>query len=131
MHGIEPVQILVLVFEAIFVLLLVSCEIKKHRYIETEAEVIDYRIDRTGASYRDGIPFKIVTYRYHLNGTEYTESERVLISKKKLARVKMCSIYVNPRNSRKFVTQFQISMWQTYTLIGLVFVVLSIPMYIV
>lgn len=131
MRGIEPVQILALVFEAIFVMLFVSCKIKKHRCIETEAEVIGYHIDRTGASYRNGIPFKIVTYRYHLNGTEYTESESVYISKKKLARVKTCSIYVNPRNSRKFVTQFQISMWQTYTLIGFVFVVLSIPMYLV
>ena len=132
MHDIDSIQILFFIFEIIFVLLFVSCEIKKRRYIETEAEIIGYRIDKTGESYREGlIPMKIVTYRYYWNGTEYTESETVLVSKKKLAETKTCSIYVDPHNNRKFVTPFQISMWRIFMLIGLVFVVLSIPMYIV
>lgn len=125
-HGIEPIQILAFIFEIVFALLFVSCEIRKHRYIETEAEIIGYRIDKTGASYREySIPMKIVTYRYYRNGTEYTESESVLVSKKKLARTKTCSIYVSPRNDRKFVTPFQISMWRTLMFTGLAFVVLT------
>lgn len=123
MPNLDDMQILLCILEAVFLLLYISCEIRKSHYAETGAEIIDYHIDR--GSLRHWISMMIVTYKYHQNGVEYIESEEVFVTRRRLSGMKACRIYVSPDNGRKFVTPFQISMWRALTLIFFVLLVMS------
>lgn len=108
-------HIVLCLLEAVFLLLYILCEIRKSHYRKTEAEIIDYHIDRE--SLKHWFKTMIITYRYFQDGIKYTGCEEVcFVTRKKLAETRTCHIYVNPHNGIKFVTPFQISMWRTLAL---------------
>lgn len=123
MPHLDDMQILLCILEAVFLLLYISCEIRKSHYAETEAKIIDYHIDR--GSLKHWFNMMIITYRYYQEGKEYTGSEEVFVTKRRLSGMKACRIYVSPDNGRKFVTLFKISMWRALTLIFFVLLVMS------
>ena len=94
--------------------------IRKARWIQVEAEVIDFHIVPiypTSRVHRVPVGSQIyaITYRYFWNGEEQIASDHAMTTSFRLRRTKECLLYVKPKDGLSFVSPFVLRMWRNLT----------------
>ncbi len=98
---------------------------KKNKYIPTEALCLK----ATRVTHSKGFNTIRGTFRYVYEGQEYIVNNESIYKPKWLKQGIICTLYVNPDNPSKYITEFEYKDYYIYLMIGVFGIFLPLQRY--